>query len=180
MTGRLIAVVGPSGVGKDTVMGALAARHPQYVLARRVITRPADAGGEAFESASLDAFTARAQAGEFALHWQAHGLHYAIPAKVSQTLNAGQDVLANLSRSVLEQASEIWPTLHILHLTAAPETLAARLANRGRETAQDIAARLRRADRDIPTHLNVTTLHNDGPLDETVAAVHRALAAEPK
>ena len=48
MTGRFIAVVGPSGVGKDSVMQGMAARDPRIVLARRVITRPSDAGGEDF------------------------------------------------------------------------------------------------------------------------------------
>ncbi|MEO0912102.1 MAG: hypothetical protein AAFY59_03810 [Pseudomonadota bacterium] len=40
MTGRFIAVVGPSGVGKDSVMAGMAARTGQLKLVRRVITRP--------------------------------------------------------------------------------------------------------------------------------------------
>ena len=45
----IFAVVGPSGAGKDTLIaGALRAR-PDLHLVRRVITRPTEAGGEAFE-----------------------------------------------------------------------------------------------------------------------------------
>ena len=47
---RLVAIVGPSGAGKDTLIrGALAAR-PDLHLARRVITRPADTDSEDFDS----------------------------------------------------------------------------------------------------------------------------------
>ena len=93
MTGRLFAVVGPSGAGKDTLMAAAAARVPALRLARRVITRPADAGGEDFDGVTEAAFQRRLAAGAFALHWQAHGLHYGIPAAIDQDLAAGRCVL---------------------------------------------------------------------------------------
>lgn len=43
---RLIAVVGPSGAGKDGVMAGLIAVRPAVVTARRVVARTADAKGE--------------------------------------------------------------------------------------------------------------------------------------
>ena len=60
MTGRFIAIVGASGVGKDSVMAALAASDPRLRLVRRVITRPSAAGGEDFDGVTEDAFHARA------------------------------------------------------------------------------------------------------------------------
>ncbi|MFC6760861.1 hypothetical protein ACFQFQ_17395 [Sulfitobacter porphyrae] len=39
--GRFIAVVGPSGVGKDSVMAGMVARARDLVAVRRVITRAA-------------------------------------------------------------------------------------------------------------------------------------------
>ena len=75
----IFAVVGPSGAGKDTLIrGALAAR-PDLRLVRRVITRPTDAGGEAFEGVTEQAFQQRSAMGDFAREWQAHGLRYGIP-----------------------------------------------------------------------------------------------------
>ena len=85
----------------------------------------------------------------------------------------GVDCLANFSRSALQQAAQVFERLVVLNITAAPETLARRLAGRGRETPAEIAARLQRAARPLPDGLRVITLANDGALDDTV---RRALA----
>ena len=71
--GRLIAIVGPSGAGKDTLLRLALAADPRLHWARRTITRP-PASSEPFESVSEDDFLRRQAAGEFALHWAAHGL----------------------------------------------------------------------------------------------------------
>lgn len=176
--GRFIAVVGPSGVGKDSVMEALVAARPDLVRVRRVITRPSEAGGEDFEGIGAALFAARAAGGDFALHWQAHGLSYAIPREVHQVLARGQDVLANLSRGMLGQAARVFPTLHVLHITARPEVLATRLAARGREGRAEIARRLARPAQPFPEGLRVSTLDNSGRLDHAVAAALAALYPE--
>ena len=50
--GRLIAGVGPSGVGKDSVMQGVAEVMPQLHLVRRVITRAPGLGGEDYDAVS--------------------------------------------------------------------------------------------------------------------------------
>ena len=167
--GRLIAVVGPSGVGKDSVMQALAAASARLVLARRVIDRPADAGGEDHVAATPEAFDALVAEGALALWWRAHGQRYGIPRAVREDLAEGRDVLANLSRAELGRAAEIFPRFRVLHLTATPATLRARLAARGREDAAGIEARLARPAPPLPPGLPVIEIANDGPLDRTVA-----------
>ncbi|GGX43143.1 ribose 1,5-bisphosphate phosphokinase PhnN [Tateyamaria omphalii] len=168
MTGRLIAIVGPSGVGKDTVMEALASAEPRLELVRRVITRPTGAGGEQFDGQTVPAFQAMEQAGAFALSWTAHGLHYGIPASVDTTLACGKDVLANLSRGVLSRAQKRFPGMTVIALTAAPDVLANRLAARGREKSEDISQRLARADLPMPPGVNPTIIDNSGALAKTV------------
>ena len=118
--GRLIAVVGPSGVGKDSLIDALVAARPRLYRVRRVITRAPDAGGEPFDAVSPEEFARRRAAGAFVLSWQAHGLHYAVPAATLEVLKAGDDALANLSRAVLAEAQTVFPRLHVLAVTAAP------------------------------------------------------------
>lgn len=176
--GRFIAVVGPSGVGKDTVMEAVAEALPNVVLARRVITRPSAAGGEEFDGVSDAAFDALVAEEAFALWWPAHGLRYGVPLAVDAELEAGKIVLANLSRAVLTEAQARFAGFHVLSLTAPVEVLSARLAQRGRESKEDIAQRLSRRDFALPEGLPVTEICNDGPLEQTVSRVRAVLQPE--
>ncbi|WP_421702129.1 phosphonate metabolism protein/1,5-bisphosphokinase (PRPP-forming) PhnN [Aliiroseovarius sp.] len=173
MTGCFIAVVGPSGVGKDTLMEAAAAQ-TDMVLARRVITRPSEAGGEDFDGVSEAEFDRRLAAGGFALHWPAHGLRYAIPAEIDTVLAQGRNVLANLSRAVLPQLASRFEHHRIVLLTAAPEVLAARLAARGRESEEDITRRLKRASFQLEQDLKPVVVENNGTLDQAIADFIRA------
>lgn len=176
MTGRLIGVVGPSGVGKDTVMEALAARRPGLGLVRRVITRPGYAVGEAFDDVSAEEFERRALAGEFSLHWRAHGLRYGIPRETEARLAGGEDLLVNLSRSVLGEAQARFRGFTTLQLTAPHEVLAGRLAVRGRESRADIEARLSRASLALPDGLErVIEISNAGPLEAVLATIESRL-----
>lgn len=178
MSGRVFAVVGPSGAGKDTVMAAAGARCSKIHLVRRVITRPSDAGGEDFDGVSAPEFDRLCAAGAFALHWQAHGLRYGIPISVEDRLAEGRVVLFNGSRAMLGAAQSRFPGLGVLHVTAPVAVLAARLAARGRESAPEIAARLARADYALPAAPPVVTIRNDGPLEDAVQAMLSAVAPE--
>ncbi len=171
--GRLVAVVGPSGAGKDTLLAGLVARHPDVDLARRAITRPMTPDAEDHEAMTPEAFAARAAAGGFLVHWQAHGLRYGIPRDVLQAVAAGRLVLFNGSRAALPAARAAWPDLGVVMVTAPVEVLAARLAARGRETATDIAARLDRAALAAPE--GAVVVMNDGPVDRGVARLAEAL-----
>lgn len=167
--GRLIAVVGPSGVGKDSVMQGICAVMPGPHLVRRVITRAPGLGGEDYDAVSVVEFHEMVENGAFAIHWGAHGLHYGIPRTVKHQLNKGTDCLANFSRSALAPAAAVFPHFVVLNITARPETLAARLSARGRETAEEISKRLAQAEKALPEGLHVMHLSNDGSLDQTVA-----------
>lgn len=173
--GRLIAFVGPSGVGKDSVMEAIAEAAPKFQLVRRDITRPADLGGENFNPISEDDFALSTQAGQYCLHWQAHGLSYGIPRDVLRRATGGVDQLVNLSRTVLKDAAAVFPAFLIINLTAKAETLADRVRGRGREDPADIARRLSRKTKELPTDLHVHTVSNDGPLFDTVRQVLRLI-----
>lgn len=168
MAGRFICFVGPSGVGKDTVMAAYAAKSGA-TLAKRAITRPSSAGGEDFISLTDAEFDQHLNDGHFALHWSAHGLRYAIPNAVRDDLAAGHDVLANLSRAQLGAAQNAFPGTIIISLTAPPSVLAARLEARGRETAEDIERRLARGSLPLPDGVMATEIANGGALEDTLS-----------
>lgn len=173
--GMFIAIVGPSGVGKDSVMNALCAALPDMVRCRRVITRAPEAGGEDYEPVDEEAFQLRIQRGDFVLWWQAHELFYGIPQDVYAHLERGSNVIANLSRSKLIEARGVFPHFRVLSITANPAILEQRLANRGRETAEERERRLARASFPLPDGLDVTEIDNSGDLDAAVAKARNAL-----
>ncbi|MGJ8585919.1 MAG: phosphonate metabolism protein/1,5-bisphosphokinase (PRPP-forming) PhnN [Marinosulfonomonas sp.] len=175
MPGMLIAVVGPSGVGKDTIMAEVLRQRPEILCMRRVITRDADCGGESFDGVSVDEFLEMEQDGKFALSWQAHGLHYGVPGQMDDHLADGRCVMFNGSRAQMAKAVARYPEMLILSITANNRTLAERLASRGRETAQDIEKRLDRAKSAEMPAGSAVEIRNDGPLAEAVVAVLAAI-----
>ncbi|MEN2979283.1 phosphonate metabolism protein/1,5-bisphosphokinase (PRPP-forming) PhnN [Tistrella bauzanensis] len=176
--GLLCLIVGPSGAGKDTLIDrARAALAPAggHVFVRRVITRPAGSGGEDHLAETPDGFARRAAAGDFLLHWQAHGLCYGIPAAIDRDRAAGRIVVANVSRAVIDQARREAAPVRIVVVDAPDAVLAARLAARGREDAADIRARLMRARATMPVGPDVVVVDNGGDLDQATAAFIRAI-----
>lgn len=173
--GRVFAVVGPSGAGKDTLIAAARDARPDLVIVRRVITRPESAGGEDFEGISEADFLTRRAAGEFALDWKAHGLRYGIPAAALARADAGQDVIFNGSRAALERALAVLPDLRVIRVSAPSTVLVDRLVARGRESRDQIEARVLRASYDIPAGLPVIDVRNDGTVAQGVARFLAAL-----
>jgi ribose 1,5-bisphosphokinase len=171
--GRLVLVVGPSGVGKDSVLdGARAALkdNPDVVFPRRVVTRAPGLGGEDYIPATESDFAAQAQRGGFALHWPAHGLHYGIPKSIDGDLAAGRQVVVNVSRGSIDEARRKYPGLLVIGITASPEVLRRRLEQRGRESPAEIEERLGRAAAFRLQGDDVAILNNDGALADTVQA----------
>jgi len=172
---RLVFVVGPSGAGKDSIIyGArdVLAGRPDVIFPRRVITRPVDAsGGEDHDPSDAETFRRRADAGDFALHWQANGLSYGVPASIDAHLAAGRAVVVNVSRAVIPAAEARYPGLCVCVITASHEVRAGRLRWRGRESAGDIETRLGRADAFTISACHVREIDNDGPLADSIAVL---------
>jgi len=147
VSGLFVAIVGPSGAGKDSLIRAVALRfadNPAFLAVKRVVTRDADAH-EDHHTLDRDGFAAAAENGRFALTWEAHGLSYGVPAEVDDALAAGKIVVCNLSRGAVPLARQRWANLLTVLVTARPETLARRLAARGREKIEDQIGRISRA-----------------------------------
>lgn len=166
MSGSFVAVVGPSGVGKDSVIDYARERLPagQVTFVRRVVTRDPGAGSEDHDSMDAAAFAAAEAAGAFALNWDAHGVRYGLPITLERDLAAGRVVVANLSRAIIPALVERYPTAVVVLVTAEQDVIARRLANRGRETEDSIRQRLERRVRErLPG--STVEIDNSGALE---------------
>jgi ribose 1,5-bisphosphokinase len=144
--GRLILVVGPSGAGKDTLLGlakAACTDDPAVVFPRRVITREASPS-EDNEEVTADAFQRALAHDEYAMHWEAHGHRYALRRTIDDDIGAGRAVVANVSRTVIPAMRGAYANVTVISITAPPDVLAARIAMRARGSDGRIEQRLSR------------------------------------
>jgi ribose 1,5-bisphosphokinase len=144
--GRLVLVVGPSGAGKDTLLGlaqAACADDGNIVFPRRAVTREASSS-EDNEQMSPDAFRHALEQGRFAINWEAHGHRYALPRAIDDDIRAGRTVVVNVSRTVVGEMRRVYTDVLVVSITAPSDVLAARLAMRARGSDGRIEQRLAR------------------------------------
>ncbi|WP_461499095.1 phosphonate metabolism protein/1,5-bisphosphokinase (PRPP-forming) PhnN [Ramlibacter sp.] len=161
---RLVYLVGASGSGKDWLMtyarGSLAGE-THIAFAHRYITRAADAGAENHVALTLEEFEARQRAGLFAMHWKSHGYAYGIGIEINQWLAKGLTVVVNGSREYLGVAAQRYQELLPVWIEVPPELLRRRLQARGRESAEEIEARLARLPAGQPPARSGEIIRND-------------------
>ncbi len=177
MQGIVFLIVGPSGAGKDTLLTGARAELPDLTFVRRYITRPADAGGEKHIEISMDEFRRMADAGEFCIWWQAHDLGYGVHRHVQGQVAGGDYVVINTSRNAISDFEQAFERVVTIHITASADHLRDRLLLRGRESAEQIDARLAR---DLPpvTARELVEIRNEGTLEEATAALINVLSQD--
>lgn len=176
-SGMLIAVVGPSGAGKDTVMRLAReelAGVPDVIFATRVITRPPHPS-EAHEAIDEQQFTRREAAGEFLIAWRANGLAYALPASLRDALAAGKTIIANLSRGAVATARQNGIRVLAVEVTAERQLLASRIAQRGRENPAMREARMARNAAYSETFRADIVIANNGAPDIAAARLSEVI-----
>lgn len=176
--GALVLVVGPSGVGKDTLIGGAQKaleNDKRFTFVRRLVTRPSGAVGEEHDSVEPDIFAQMEEAGRFALSWDAHDLRYALPLSVDTDLALGRIVVANVSRHVVAEAIGKYPSCAVVQISAEISRRAERLVLRGRESSDQITARLARESAPVPAGVSPIIIDNSGSIAIGVTAFVMAL-----
>lgn len=182
--GVFVAVAGPSGVGKDTVINYAREKligRREFVFARRIITRAADANSEDHDTLDLAEFDAALKAGAFSVVWQAHGLSYALSRSIDADIAAGRVVVANISRQLIDELNGRYANFTLVVVSAHRDVIAQRLKARGRESDAEIVARLNRIAVEDTVRYEAIRLENSGPKEqagERFASILEAAAAD--
>jgi ribose 1,5-bisphosphokinase len=172
--GRFILVVGPSGGGKDTLIRLAQTAcegNANIVFPQRIVTRDASLSENNSSMSPAQFFEARAR-GDFAVHWEAHGLHYGLPRAIIAEIRAGRTVVANVSRTIIGSVRHVFANVTVILVTAPLDVLAARLAARARTSDGPLAARLRR---DIPSAAPDFIVNNTGRAEEHASELLHAI-----
>jgi ribose 1,5-bisphosphokinase len=154
ISGQLFLVLGPSGVGKDTLMNgarkSIGESNSQYHFAQRYITRPKsdNPNDEDHIPLSDEDFDGMVNENQFVLHWNAHSLKYGIGREIIEHLSHNRNVIVNVSRTVIEQAQNDFKTCNVtvVEINADSHVIRDRLIKRGRESEQDINNRIQRGE----------------------------------
>ena len=145
--GRLVLVVGPSGAGKDSLIGIARSRLANDVRARfprRVVTRPSSEFEDNVAMTPAE-FEAAAGQGAFALQWRAHDHAYGVSREIDDDIRAGKTVVVNVSRTIIAEARARYRNVTVVLITAPAEVLAQRVAARKRASDTSVAERLQRS-----------------------------------
>jgi len=154
VSGKLIVIAGPSGVGKGTLISRLLKSDPSYQLSVSATTREPRAGeidGKHYQFLSEQEFEQKISNGDF-LEWAEFSQHKygTLKSEVSAILDAGKHVILEIELAGVRQVKEIAPeTIAIFVIPPDLAQLKDRLMARGSEPAEQIERRLKIAETEI-------------------------------
>jgi guanylate kinase len=147
-------ITGPSGVGKGTLIRGLLDRIPELELSVSATTRaprPGEREGVDYHFLSPQEFESRVAAGEFVEHAEYSGNRYGtLRSELERRLSAGAAVVLEIEVQGARQVRGAMP--EAVQLFIAPpsaEALRARLVGRGTDAPEQIAMRMRTAEREL-------------------------------
>lgn len=186
--GRLIALCGPAGVGKGTVLGRVREQHPEIWLSVSATTRqprPGEVDGVNYFFMPEQEFLDKEAAGEFLETADVFGLaHYGTPVKpVVEHLERNIPVILEIdiqgARSVKQRAGELG--IEVMTVFIAPpsfEELERRLIGRGTETPEQQAKRLETAKIELAAESEFDKVIVNNVVDEAADELWNLIATE--
>jgi guanylate kinase len=152
--GHLFLVTAPSGAGKTSLVRALLQDHPNIRFSISYTTRqqrPNEKDAHDYHFVDKAEFERMVAAGEFLEHAQVFDNYYGTSRKaVEAQMTAGRDILLEIDWQGAAQVRQLMPeAVSIFILPPSREELERRLRNRGTDSDEVIARRLRDAAGDM-------------------------------
>jgi guanylate kinase len=183
----LVIISGPSGVGKDTIIDALRARHhdPDYHYVVTCTTRgrrPDEVDGVDYHFLDPEAFARQRAAGEFLEASQVHENWYGTPrGQVREALAAGRDVILKIDvQGAAIVKGKVPGALLIFIVPPSLEDLFQRLRTRATETADELEVRQRNAAIELARQddYDYVVTNETGQVERTAERIDEIIASE--
>ncbi len=179
MTGKIIFISGPSGVGKGTLIEHLKERHPEWEFPPSCTTRdprPGEIDGETYYFISRAEFQHKINTGEFLEHAIVHGgeSYGTLRQPLLDGVNDGKVVVREFDVQGFSQARETLPKNIYISLFLKPadgvDTLVQRIQERAPITDIELAKRIESMKKELAQekYYDYTVLSEHGEIEKMV------------
>ncbi len=185
----LVIISGPSGVGKDTIIAALAARprDPDYhyvVTCTTRAPRPGEIPGVSYQFLTPEAFHALRDAGELLEANEVHGHWYGTPRReVARALADGYDVILKIDvQGARVVKARVPDALLVFIVPPSLEALFQRLRSRATENAHQLELRQRNAAIELARQgdYDRVVVNETGEIERTAAEIEAIIEQEKR
>jgi len=181
----LIVISGPSGIGKDAVVGLLRKTNPDthfVVTMNSRLPRPDEVEGRDYFFVSRETFEAMIEADELLEHARVYSDYKGIPkAQVREAFASGKDVIMRLDVQGAMTIRKNFPEAVLIFLTASSrEEWVSRLLERRSETPEELEIRCKTADQEYAMidQFDYLVVNSDKHLDQTIEDIQAIIRAE--
>ena len=169
--GTLFLIVGNSGSGKDSIISGALKEFPKELkeakVVKRYITRPPSEFEDNY-SITIKEFETMDKEGKFVLKWNIYGLNYGVPVEIDEWLKKGHPVIVNVSRTIINEAREMYENLKIVFVEVPFEITIKRIKDRGRESGKLLKERMERAEKNQKLPGADFVVDNSRELDDAI------------
>lgn len=158
---KIVLIIGPSGVGKDTLINGCKNKINANFVKRHITRRP-DNNEQNFYLSDED-FDKLENDGFFVSSWCAHSNRYGI---AKNQITSGLNIIS-ISRSTIKDFEELYDDVTTVEITLPLEEIYKRLKARGRENKEDIQKRVARSYDKISAK-RLIQFDNSKPIEESI------------
>ncbi|MDD5055336.1 MAG: hypothetical protein PHZ00_03640 [Candidatus Peribacteraceae bacterium] len=189
-SGKLVLIIGPSGVGKSVILKALRDRHPEFIFPRSATTRPRrpGEGDDLYHFVSEDDFSQWLKDGKFLEFAQVHaGPRYGtLLSEIVPPIEKGYTVIREVDVQGFEsirvhplfaKKEGRYPLLTIFILPESESQLIDHIRKRAPMSDEELARRLKsmRNELAVAPQTDVQIQNIEGGLEKTIAMVEGAI-----
>jgi guanylate kinase len=157
LNGKLFLIVGPSGVGKGTVIDGLKKLHPEFEYPISVTTRklrPGEKDGIVYHFVSHKKFNEMIKKGELLEYAIVHNKEYygTLKKPIIQALKAGKVVIREVDMQGCESIQNVMPSDKVVSIfltVPSKQELIDRILKRGKLPEEEIKRRMASAEREF-------------------------------